>query len=445
MTWARATVLALWLCLGGCAATAPGPEAALRIPADARERSDRQLVVTFSDSGIATLAAAGGSARPYSGASGYDGSAYAQWLTARLAGEYDLDRVAAWHIGSLRVHCIVLEAPSRAARDGLIDRLRNDPRIESAQPMFAFETRNGSPVYDDPLFPLQSAVAVLQVPAAHQWSQGRKVSVAVIDTGVDFAHPDLAGRISGTWNVVDDDMEAFKADRHGTAVAGVLAAVGQNGLGIVGVAPEVEIMAIKACWQVVPDLQGRCNTLTLAAALDVAIGQGARVINLSLGGPEDPLLGRLVHEAIARGIVVVGARGRDQHGAPGFPAGVDGVLAVADADEPADMSEPPPPSRHVSAPGQHVLTLVPGGRFDFVSGESYSTAMVSGVVALVLEREPLPPAAIADLLRRTAGPGGMADDDVVNACRALAGLSSSVTCEGSLASVRASPPEPDQK
>jgi len=438
MTRLLASTMAFCLLLAGCAVRPPAPEASLRIPPEVRAQHDRQLVVTFPDSGVTALSAAGGSPRPYSSSAGYDGSAHAQWLTARLAGEYGLERVAAWHIGSLRVHCVVFEAGTPEARDQLITRLRSDPRIESAQPMLAFETRSGTPDYDDPLFPLQVAVAAMQVPAAHRWAQGRNVSVAIIDTGVDISHPDLTGRVTESWNLVDDDPQAFREDRHGTAVAGVLAAVGQNGLGIVGIAPKVEILAIKACWQVGPGLQGRCNTLTLAAALDVAISQGVQVINLSLGGPEDPLLGRLVDVAIARGIVVVGPQGGSLTSAPGFPAAVHGVLAVADADAPDGATGSWAARRHLSAPGQHVLTLVPGGRFDFVSGESYSTAMVSGIVALVLERGALAPPAVMDLLERTATPVETTATTVVNACRALAGLGPSVSCDDSLARVHSS-------
>lgn len=436
-------ILAFCLLLCGCTATRPAPEASMRMPIDARARSDRQLVVTFPDSGIAAMSAAGGSPRAYSAAAGYGGSAHAQWLAARLAGEYELDRVTAWHIRSLQVHCVVFEASTPDRRDRLLERLRVDPRIESAQPMLAFETRGNEPAYDDPLYPLQTAVAAMQVPAAHQWAQGRRVSVAIVDTGVDFSHPDLAGRVAGTWNFVDNDAEQFRADRHGTAVAGILAAVGQNGVGIVGVAPKVDILAMKACWQVEAGLQGRCNTLTLAAAIDLAIGQGVNVINLSLAGPEDSLLGRLVRTAIAQGIVVVGSRGRSLGGTPGFPATVAGVLTVWDADDPAATPAAGSANRHLSAPGQHVLTLVPGGRFDFVSGESYSTAMVSGIVALVLERETLAPPAVIDLLERTAGPLKAADVTVVNACRAVAGLGSSINCQDSLARVQ--PAAPAQK
>lgn len=429
----RALVPALTLCvlLGGCATMDASPEAALRMPAEARTRGDRQLVVTFPDSGVVTRSAAGASPRPYAGRGGYDGSAHAQWLAARLGQDYGLTRVAGWHIGTLGVHCVVYEAPSPADRNGLIARLRGDPRVASAQQMVAFETRGNIAAYDDPLFPLQTAVAALQVPEAHAAAQGRQVRVAVIDTGVDDTHPDLAGRVRQSWNLVDDDTKAFRSDRHGTAVAGVLAAVGRNGLGIVGIAPGVEILAMKACWETAPGRPGRCNTLTLAAALDLAIANEARVINLSLGGPEDPLLRRLVEAAIARDIVVVAPEGGTLAEGPGFPGAVEGVLAVADADTGDTVG-----GGHLAAPGHNLLTLVPGERFDFVSGESYSAAIVSGIAALLLERRALDPRAVESLIAETAGPGATASATVVNACRAVARVAPGLACSGALVATR---------
>ena len=135
--------------------------------------------------------------------------------------------------------------------------------------------------------------------------------VAVVDTGVDFDHPDLRGRVVKAQNFVDRVGDRnFTTDVHGTAVAGLIAATAGNGVGIVGVAPEAEIYALKACWQQPPGArEAVCNSYTLAKAVDFAIGQGVQVLNFSLAGPPDPLLGRLIGQALARGIVVVAADG----------------------------------------------------------------------------------------------------------------------------------------
>ena len=213
---------------------------------------------------------------------------------------------------------------------------------------------------------------------AHNISRGSGVRVAIIDTGVDTEHPDLAGRTQVTRNYIDDDPAAFRNDRHGTQVAGLIAAAANNGIGIVGVAPDVRIMAYKACWQASASSAGRCNSFTLAQALADALAARAQVINLSLVGPSDPLLEALVGRAVDAGIIVVGAVSADPRF--GFPAKLPRVLAVAEA-------ETSPDGDHIlRAPARDIVTLVPNGHYDFASGSSLATAQISGVVALLLAR-----------------------------------------------------------
>jgi hypothetical protein len=412
MNRGRCIAVVTALVLGGCAGRPLHLDAASRMPEAARGADDRQVVVTLADAGVVSRGSAGASPRPYAGVGRYAGSPYAQRIAAELARDYDARRVAAWHIGSLELYCVVLEADSATERNRLVDRLRHDARVESAEEMHRFGTRAGTLLYNDPLFGLQTAVTDMDVPAAHALAHGRSVRVAVIDTGVDADHPDLAGRVRQSWNLVDDAGEAFLSDRHGTAVAGIIAAVSDNRIGIVGVAPEVEILALKACWQTSPGQPDACNTLTLAAALDVAIDQGARVVNLSLSGPSDRLLERLVNRALELGIVVVAPE--DTRNAGAFPSGVPGVVIVSDAGEPGGGGR-----ATLAAPGRDVLTLVPGGRYDYVSGASFATALVTGVVALMLEHQDLGPEEVATLLEESSRHPDAVLPGVVNACRAL--------------------------
>ena len=132
------------------------------------------------------------------------------------------------------------------------------------------------------------------------------VTVAVIDTGIETKHPDLKGRVAKTENFVDGGAQSFAQDRHGTAVAGVIGARANNNEGIFGVAPGADLLGIKACWHsTAGGLEARCSSWTLAKAIDFAVINGTRVINLSLGGPPDPLLTRLIAKAIERGATVV--------------------------------------------------------------------------------------------------------------------------------------------
>ena len=313
---------------------------------------------------------------------------------------------------------MVFRIAPREDRAALLARLAADPRVRLAQPLQRFDTLAAPPAttpsapaapYNDPYFGLQRGFARIDAADAQQWTRGEGVRVALIDTGVDGGHPDLHGRIESRRNFVDADAAQFEADRHGTAVAGVIAADANNREGIVGVAPGARVLALKACWQGPQRGDGaQCNSFTLAQALTVAIESGARVINLSLGGPADPLLGQLASYALKRGVVVIGAVPPDGR-TDGFPDGVPGVIAV-------DSAEHPSASGVLRAPGSEVLTLTPGGHYDFVSGSSLAAAHVSGAAALLLQVNPrLDPAAVRDLLVRTA-----AADGVINICAAVA-------------------------
>jgi subtilisin family serine protease len=213
------------------------------------------------------------------------------------------------------------------------------------------------------------------------------------------------------------DAPAAPLLRHGTAMAGVIAAVANNHIGIVGIAPQAELEVFEACWQLAPESDAAaCNTFTLARALAAALASGAPLVNLSLAGPSDPLLTALVEKGLARGITFVGATdGRGE----GFPTAIRGVLAAA-------ASEQPLPAGAFGAPGEHVLTLRPGAEYDFESGASVAAAELTGVIALVMSASPtrLTSGLIASLLGGAAATrsAATADQPVVDAGAALARL-----------------------
>ncbi|MFO1425929.1 MAG: S8 family serine peptidase [Steroidobacteraceae bacterium] len=409
--------------LGGCATTPVTHAAFTRLPAEQRGDSELQLVVTLRDQPQNLQAEVGATPHAPAVAGGYRGSPQAEQLAAALARDYAMQQVAAWRIEVLGVHCVVFRVADVATRDALLERLRSDRRVESVQPMQRFRTSAQPTGYNDPYFRLQRAVERMRVPEAQELATGRDVRVALVDTGVDLDHPELKGRIVAAANLVDADAAAFLRDRHGTAVAGALAAAGNNGQGIVGVAPAVRLIVLKACWEERPSQPAACNSLTLAEALAQAIERRAQVINLSLTGPPDPLLERLVVRAVDAGIVVVGAdAGAAAGGAASFPASLPQVLAIADTDVAADRGRPPSGGR-LGAPGREVITTVPGAAYDYVSGVSMSVALASGVIALLLERQSrLAPAAAARLLAATAdvAPGArVGDPGSIDAARAV--------------------------
>lgn len=405
----RAAAGIVALLLGACALAPPGPSA----PAPAPEQL---ILVTVDNPPEPPPARPGATPRAYDVVTPYGAGARARATAAALASQYALRPVAAWPIAPLAVHCVVFEVPAPGARAQLLAALARDPRVRLAQPMQSFRTLAAA--YNDPYLDLQRGFAEIGAAGAQQWSRGEGVRVAVIDTGLDAAHPDLAGRVVASRNFVDDDARQFARDRHGTAVAGVISSIANNHEGIVGIAPAAHLLALKACWHDT-GTGAACNSFTLAQALGAAIEANARIVNLSLGGPADPLLTQLVEHALARGTIVVAAVPPDGR-LDGFPLGVAGVLAV----DVAGTGTGRPPVLH--APGRDVITLAPGGRYEFVSGSSIAAAHVTGAAALLLADHPaLSAREIAALLRR----GGPADTAGVNACAALLALRGDGRCE----------------
>ncbi len=341
---------------------------------------------------------------------------YAQ-LLQRWEQRLGIRRVADWPLASLGVRCLVFEITGTRSRDDIVRELAATELVETAQALQQFEVL--AEPYNDPFVKLQHGFASMKVAAAHRWATGQGVRVAVIDTGLDSTHPELTGRVKVKRNLVNGDAAQFDDDVHGTAVAAVIGASANNAQGLAGVAPQAEILGLKACWQASPGYGNAvCNSFTLAKALNVAINESVDVINLSLGGPADALLSRLVQSAIASDIVVVGSVDR-RHPA-GFPAAVPGVLAVTQA-EARTRSAGGAADETLFAPGEKIISARPKAQYDMYSGSSLSAAQVSGVAALVRERKPhLAPAALSALLRSTAD----ANSGEINACRALARLAS---------------------
>jgi subtilisin family serine protease len=341
--------------------------------------------------------------------------------TQSIAQRYRLTLLYAWTMESLGEQCVVFEVQPGASPHEVVRRLAADSRVRIAQTVETFRTQGS-----DPYAPLQHGSTTLRLDQAHRWATGKGVKIAVVDTGVDFDHPDLRERVKKAQNFVDRGERSFTNDIHGTAVAGVIAATANNDVGIAGTAPQAEIYALKACWEQPPGArQAVCNSYTLAKAVDYAIARGAQVLNFSLTGPADPLLGELIDHALAKGIVVVAA---DGGGTPAqdFPASYKGVIGVMGSDDLSGGS-PTVPAGHslatLAAPGVDILTTMPHGAYDLFSGSSAAAAEVSGIAALLLEKNPkLTPPEIAAILHKTARP--IAADPVaeVDACAAVASV-----------------------
>ena len=403
------SILVLWAAAGaahGGADEAPGTDSGVT-----------RLLVTFSDPAL-SAAARPGPARPgyRRRSSSYLVSVGVRRAANRIADDFNLVRLDEWPITTLKVHCLVFGTTQVEGLEDLLQRLRQRPEVESAQLLNEFEV-NASPAKADEgqLASLQQHLSELELAQAHLWSRGDGTSVAIIDTGADLEHPELRTRIASHRDFVEAADGDFSADAHGTAVAGVIGADSDDGVGIIGVAPSTRLSVLKACWHRPGSSQATCNSFTLAKALSHAIESDADIINLSLAGPSDALLGRLVRHALDRGIVVVAAS--PGPACCGFPVEVDGVIIAQPNDQPASHNALL--ASAIKAPGADILVPVPQGGYDFASGSSLSAAHVSGIVALLVARQPdLDAERIQSLLRNSQPAGG----ESVNACRALAEL-----------------------
>ncbi len=329
--------------------------------------------------------------------------AYADALIGRHGGAL----VTTWPLATVDLFCLVLAVPSGTSTDSYIASLADDPEVVTVSRVNRFETLAVAPRYSDELFGAQHGLRALNAPAAHAHTRGDGVRVAVIDTAVTPAHPDLRARIEMSRDFVGTTGATPKGEMHGTAVAAVIAADGKNGAGIVGVAPEAMILGLRACWE--SDTGGRCNSFSLARAMNVAIAQGADIINMSLSGQYDPLLDALIKQAARNGAVMIAARGTA--GRTGFPASHADVFS-------AHVHGNAASSGSIALPGRDILSARPASDYDFFSGDSIAAAHLSGVAALIKSSRPdIKQSAMEAALRQASQ--GNASSFVLDSCKAL--------------------------
>src|SRR5262249_5431256 len=256
--------------------------------------------------------------------------------------------------------------------------------IGIAQPNYVFrlqqDAHTAAPPKGDPA---QYVVNKLHLRDAHGIAVGTNVTVAVIDSLVDTAHPDLAGSIAGQFDAV---TTADKPDEHGTGMTGAIVAHSR----LLGVAPRARILAIHAFS---PDAQHpqQATTQNIIAGIDLAIAKGARIINMSFAGPYDPMLQLALKKARDKGVVLIAAAGNmGPQSPPLYPAADENVIAVTAVDENDKMMPQANQGPHVAlaAPGVNVIETAPQATYNFTTGTSVAAAHVSGVAALILERNP---------------------------------------------------------
>jgi hypothetical protein len=342
--------------------------------------AERQILLTVRQPRTTALGLTGATNKRYLRRRAYGPTPSVERTLNQLAREHGLERIDGWPIGSLEVYCEVLAVPEGVAIDDVLARLAADPRVDIAQRMNTFETLGSR--YDDPYAELQQAVVQLEIEPAHNFATGKGVTIALIDSAVEIGHPDLRGRVGVAYDLVAGRSSLKISEIHGTAVAGVIASAVDNAEGIVGVAPGVRIAALRACWSIERDgTAARCSTFSLAQALEVALDIEPQIINLSLTGPDDLLLSRLLDQAIERGIVVVAAKPETVPRRSSFPASHERVIVADSASSDLDLDTP----YVLAAPANEILTTAPNASYAFVSGNSLAAAHISGVIALLME------------------------------------------------------------
>jgi subtilisin family serine protease len=312
-----------------------------------------------------------------------------------------------------RTRFVVVHTAGRE-RGAVLAELRRDARVEVAQPnyerrMFAAPNdillQKGDQQYYLPITRLTQA-----------WDRAQgssSVTIAVVDTGVDADHPELASRLVAGYDFVGDDNQPDDDSWHGTMVAGVAAAQPNNGLGIAGSAWNASVMPLKAL-----DGDGVGTDADIAAAITWAADHGADVLNLSLGGPGDsPALRAAIDYAVARDVLVVAASGNEGSSRPQYPAAYPGVVAVGATDWSGNVTGFSSYGAWLDlvAPGFAITSAYPAlgaePAFASASGTSFAAPFVAGIAALVRAQNPSwTRSQVADQLRRSArdaGPRGI--------------------------------------
>ncbi len=275
----------------------------------------------------------------------------------------------------------------------------------------------------DPSYSSQWALSKIQAPLAWDTSMGAGVTVAVIDSGVNYNHPDLKANMLTGWNFYNNNSDPMDVTGHGTLVAGIIGEASNNGIGGAGVASKVKILPVR-----VADDAGGGSISRIYQGMYWAYDRGARIINLSWGGiTNDPTINAAAQDLQAKGVLVV--NGAENSGTLKSYTNTPYLLTVG-ATNSSDLiwvNSSYGSYVDLSAPGVDVYSTAIGGGYKLVSGTSFSTPMVVAVAALVKSTNPkLSPTAIEQILKDTIDDKGDVGYDIhygygrVNAAKAVA-------------------------
>jgi hypothetical protein len=307
-------------------------------------------------------------------------------------------------------------------------RALENEHIGTAQPNYVFKLQQDAtqPSGGGRGDATQYIVSKLDLIEVHRIAIGSDVPIAVIDSEIDARHPELAGAVAAEFDAIHNHD---KPHTHGTGMAGAIAAHRR----LVGVAPGVRILAIHAFSSSTAD-SAEATSAHILAGIDWAIQKGARIINMSFAGPDDPMLQLALQKARDKGVILISAAGNQGPNSPPlYPAADPNVIAVTATDANDKLLPEANQGSYITlaAPGVDVLEPAPGAGYQLTSGTSVAAAHVSGVAALLLDRNPkLDAAAVRDVLTSTArDPTHKGQNDqfgfgIVDPARALKALDS---------------------
>jgi hypothetical protein len=268
--------------------------------------------------------------------------------------------------------------------------------VRSVQPNFRYFLQDQKAALTEG-DPAQYALAKLRLPLAHTLAHGANVTIAVIDSGIDVKHPELANSIADSFDALGSKEGPHI---HGTGIAGAIVAHAR----LMGSAPEARILAIRA-FGTAPN-GAESTSFVVLKALDYAAEHGVQIINMSFAGPRDAVIERAIAATAAKGIVLIAASGNGGAKSPPlYPAANPNVIAVSATDAQDRLFAASNRGSHIaiSAPGVDIFLPAPDEKYQMTSGTSFSAAYVSGIAALVLERNAaLKPEQVRTILTKTA-------------------------------------------
>ena len=320
----------------------------------------------------------------------YSDSPVLKRLGKQFSEQFGLKLLAQWYIESLSVYCLVVDPDNNQSKtlEQRLKQLQKDSRVKWVQPSNNFYSLSTIDSAEKKVVTVDKDRLGKSLPVG---LDGQGVHIALIDSAVDYQHRNLRMAIKEHRDFVIGSgpkrtHDKLRGELHGTGVAGILAARPNSRLGIKGVAPAAKISAFRGCWQQ-QDKTTRCNTLSLARALDATTKIKPDIVNLSLSGPKDKLLDEIAIRIVERGATVVTAFDPARAQNDRFPGIQQGLLIVR-----AEMSEERPSQSKlpgglehrniVTAPGEHILTTSPNNSYALMSGHSVATAQTSGILAL---------------------------------------------------------------